>query len=170
MEKSMPGSLRDVFSHGFATDRHELRLALIDRCVELATYAIGAPPNKARSSRRECRWGRNGSFALALRKEKRGFWYDHEVGEGGDVFDLIQLNIIGRPDFRAAVEWARRWLGWSAEGPAPILTDADERRRQIAEQQARQDEEEAQERRRRLAKANAIWDRSIPIDGTIAEA
>jgi hypothetical protein len=43
-------------------------------------------PNPHRSSRRELRWGNNGSRSVDLEK---GTWFDHEAQEGGGCLDLI---------------------------------------------------------------------------------
>ena len=43
-------------------------------------------PNRAMSSPLELRYGARGSFSVDLRD---GTWYDHEVGEGGGVLDLV---------------------------------------------------------------------------------
>jgi predicted P-loop ATPase len=46
-------------------------------------------PNAAMSSERELRFGARGSFSVDLEK---GTWYDHEVGEGGGVIDLVMRH------------------------------------------------------------------------------
>jgi phage/plasmid primase-like uncharacterized protein len=43
-------------------------------------------PNRALSTKTELRHGRKGSLAIDLDK---GVWFDHEIGEGGGVLDLI---------------------------------------------------------------------------------
>lgn len=52
----------------------------------VAKFIFG-DPNTTLSSKRELRWGRNGSFAVDLEK---GTFYDHEGETGGGLFDLIK--------------------------------------------------------------------------------
>jgi len=96
--------------------------------------------------------GRKGSFSLALTGPKRGQWFDHETGEGGDLFALIQRERGG--DFPAAKAWARQWLGWG-EGYKPDPTKAALRRRECEAKQARQAAEEAADEARRIAEG--LW-------------
>jgi hypothetical protein len=81
----------------------DLRARLRDRTETLAKTLLGEP-NRAHSSRRELRWGSNGSLALQLCGEKQGLWFDHERGVGGDLLDLIRD--VRRCDFHAAAAWA----------------------------------------------------------------
>jgi phage/plasmid primase-like uncharacterized protein len=57
------------------------------------------------------------SLALHLHGEKAGVWHDFATGEKGDALDLVAA-VLFRGDTRAAMDWARRWLGM-AEGAAP---------------------------------------------------
>ena len=86
----------------------ELRAALRERAADLAQHLLG-PPNRALSSKCELRYGNKGSFALQIAGDKRGLWYDHEVGGGGNIFDLIKRE--RSCDFRAAVDFARDFVG-----------------------------------------------------------
>lgn len=146
-------------------DLHDLRLALQDRFADLVSYALGGEPNRVLSNRREGRWGSNGSFSAALTGPRRGQWFDHEAQEGGGVFDLVLKRIV-RGEFKDAVRWAREWLGWPAEGPAPAETRKDERRQERAAKIAAAEREEATERKRKIAWATKIWARTVPIEGT----
>src|SRR5262245_57281092 len=60
--------------------------ALADRCEETSTALLGQP-SSARGG--EMRWGRHGSLSLCRRGPKRGQWFDHEAGEGGDMLHLL---------------------------------------------------------------------------------
>ena len=64
----------------------EIARALEHRTEEVARALLGEPSSR---TRREFRWGHHGSFWLGCAGEKRGRWYDHERGEGGDLLDLI---------------------------------------------------------------------------------
>ena len=48
--------------------------------------------NRKRSSRREMRWGRKGSFSLVIAGPKAGCWFDHELGRGGDIIEFIKAE------------------------------------------------------------------------------
>ena len=60
--------------------------ALTYRAEDVAAALLGEP---SQVSRHEQRWGRNGSLSLRRTGAKRGFWYDHERGEGGDLLHLV---------------------------------------------------------------------------------
>jgi Toprim domain-containing protein len=52
------------------------------RAEEVARARFGEP-NRRLSSRRELRYGRKGSLAVAIDGPRAGAWYDHESGRGG---------------------------------------------------------------------------------------
>lgn len=83
--------------------------------IEPLTRKLLGEPNRSRSTRDELRFGTNGSLSIVLAGDKRGKWYDHEAGEGGDAFGLVQRE-IGKAGAR---EWALRWLGIE-EAPIPV--------------------------------------------------
>jgi hypothetical protein len=60
--------------------------ALADRCEQVAIALLGPLSG---TSGRELRFGRRGSFALRRDGAKRGKWFDHERGEGGDMLHLL---------------------------------------------------------------------------------
>jgi putative DNA primase/helicase len=64
----------------------EIARALADRAEEVASALFG---ESSQISRHELRWGWRGSVSLRRSGPKRGFWYDHERGEGGDLLHLI---------------------------------------------------------------------------------
>ena len=90
-------------------ERHDIRDDLKARAVELVSHLLGSGPNRALSNGHEARWGRKGSFALAVTGAKCGCWYDHEARGGGDLLSLIAKRATGG-DFVRAARWARRWL------------------------------------------------------------
>jgi len=88
----------------------QLNTAVLNaRCEEICTAFFGQPSQR---NQFEMRWGAKGSFALRLTGPKRGFFFDHEVGKGGDM-----LTLIGREHgvgIREALEIAQRdYLGAS---------------------------------------------------------
>jgi putative DNA primase/helicase len=60
--------------------------ALADHTERIAIDLLGEPTSR---SPRAYRWGRRGSLWLCRAGPKRGRWFDHELGEGGDIIDLI---------------------------------------------------------------------------------
>lgn len=95
---------------------------LAEQIGELATALLG-DRNRRLSSRREWRWGRKGSLSVALGGGRIGYWFDHEVGVGGDALALIQRK--QRCSFPDALAWASNWLGappaaGSARSETPI--------------------------------------------------
>jgi len=81
--------------------------ALADRCEQVSVALLGRPSS---ASARELRFGRRGSFALRRDGVKRGRWYDHERGEGGDMLTLLAREHGVR--LREAIRIAKRdYLG-----------------------------------------------------------
>ncbi len=155
------------------TSRHidfgEIRAVLIDRVELLAETLLGAH-SKTHSNRTTRRWGSKGSLALVLSGSKRGAWRSHEAVEGGGPIELICH--ARRCSFSDAVEWGADWAGIA---PADDIDQAqqqarDEQRRRDREQrQAQIEVEGAVDRRDRIARAQRLLRRTVPIDGTVAE-
>src|SRR5262245_18085867 len=66
---------------------HAVARALTDNAEEMAAALLGAPSH---TSPHEQRWGSRGSLSLRRSGAKRGLWFDHESGEGGDLLHLIR--------------------------------------------------------------------------------
>ncbi|WP_439576913.1 DUF7146 domain-containing protein [Elioraea sp.] len=127
--------------------------SLNDRAGDLAEQLLGAPTQRGRS---EWRWGRRGSFALVVAGERRGQWFDHEAGAGGDLLALVQRE--RRYTFPEALAWALTWLG-----NAPHLAYPPQR-------EARQRPSLSQpEPGPTVECARHLWRESTPARGTIVE-
>lgn len=138
-------------------DLDALRAALKDRATDLATILVGQP-NRLMSSKRELRFGRNGSLGVVIAGPKAGCWYDHELGEGGDLFELIRRERGG--NFANVLEFARNFVGTSASStPRHIQRDGAGRHR-----------ETAISRSNTAQLAANIWNASIDPYGTLVEA
>lgn len=85
---------------------HELA-SLLAANVDNVTHALLGKPSSL--TRNEIRYGRRGSLAIVRQGPKRGAWFDHESGEGGDLIALI-MRVHGI-DFRRALEIAREFIG-----------------------------------------------------------
>ena len=81
------------------------------------------------------------SLAVHLAGARAGVWADFASGETGDALDLVAA-VLYRGDKRAALAWARRWLGLQA-GAAPAA-----QRRAPAPEAAGQPDAEAERKRR----------------------
>ena len=107
------------------------------------------------TSRHEQRWGRHGSLSLKRSGAKRGLWYDHERGEGGDILDLVarEHNVRLGEAMRIA---EREFLG---EAHIPAAPQRPRRSRSPAV-----DCGEA-----RTRGALRLWSQAVPTTGTLAE-
>lgn len=122
------------------------------RAGDLAEQLLGAPTQRGRS---EWRWGRRGSFALVVAGERRGQWFDHEAGVGGDLLALIQRE--RRSTFPEALAWALTSLG-DALHLSPPQREAHQR-----PSLSQREPYPTAERARRL------WHESTPARGTVVE-
>ena len=102
------------------------------RYMEVAARRLLGEPNRALSSRRELRYGNNGSLAINL---DTGICYDHENQTGGGVLWLIrrELNV----DNGGAIDWMLKELGIElpsdAKQPVAIYPYTDENGRLLFE-------------------------------------
>ena len=93
------------------TDLVPIRAALSACMNDLARFLCGEP-NRRMSNRRELRFGRKGSLAVAISGPKAGSWCDHETNKGGGPLDLIMVarECSFRDAFRhrAGLPWVPR--------------------------------------------------------------
>jgi hypothetical protein len=83
-------------------DPHVIACALAEQAEQIATALLGKP---SRITRRELRFGNRGSVALCRDENKRGFWFDHERGEGERYFvEHRRLDIRGL-EFDHVLRW-----------------------------------------------------------------
>ena len=122
-----------------------LREALRQRAEELFLAVFGDP---GRRNAREWRGRRSEAVSMCMSGPKRGQWYDHAAGEGGDLLDLVARAHCGRlrarDDFPAVLAAAARLTGHSLDHPPDRG-----RTRQLAERRERQEAFEARERQLR---------------------
>ena len=86
--------------------------ALAGRMAELTQALTGEAPTQRAGD--TWRWRSKGSLAVDVSGLKRGMFYDHESGTGGDALSLVAH--MRREPLRNAIRWAQAWLG---DAPAP---------------------------------------------------
>jgi hypothetical protein len=141
---------------GQGDDLDELRAALLAGLEGLAEALLGQPSIR---KPRTWRWGSKGSLSLELHGRKRGAWIDHETGQGGGPFHLVQhARSCSMAD---AIDWSRNWAG----------LPENERRTPAAPERnytSSADAEEVADQARRIKTARRLWARSMSIAGTVA--
>ena len=80
---------------------------LAERMGDLARELAGTDPTDR--TRTALRFRRKGSLAVEVVGPKRGEWFDHEAGKGGDALALV-AHLRGMP-MREAWRWSLTWLG-----------------------------------------------------------
>jgi hypothetical protein len=146
-----------------ATDEelNEIREGLTASAEALSVAMLGQPASKVSGT---WRWGRKGSLAVEVRGPRRGQWFDHEAGEGGDLLSLIRREQGG--DFPSTVQWARNFLGVGEVG------DWTPQKRQIRPEveaaRAKREAEAEAEKAERRGFAARLWQESQIAEGTPA--
>src|SRR5258708_7112222 len=134
-------------------DLAALRAAFVGRAAEVALALLGQP-NPAFSSRRELRFGNKGSLAVVVAGEKAGLWHDHENGEGGGLFHLLQ-RMRGYA-FSEAISGAQDIIGSAQVEPTRLP-------RHISKPVSPGKDDKS-----RVRRALALWNEAVPIIGTLA--
>jgi hypothetical protein len=120
---------------------------LADRLEELLPELIGghaAHGEWITASTKE--GGLGDSLVVVLKGRKRGLWYHHAAGVGGDPLGLVNYVRFHNADISAALRWARQYLG----GAIQPESDADRKvRSQLKAKRERADEEERHTQRQR---------------------
>jgi hypothetical protein len=121
--------------------------------------SIGAHYNHSVSSAMERRYGKKGHIAVNL---KTGAWIDHKNSEmsGGPLHMLTKLKGLS---FKEALDYGASWAGLSQT--------AIPRARMSVSMVPQEIEKETLEKnaQKRIEKAQALWSRGKPIQGTLAE-
>lgn len=102
-------------------------------------------------------------FKVALNRDI-GAWIDWRTGEKGDVIRLVEYCAAGG-DFRAAMDWARDFLGMRHMNPA------DRQRMAVRAEEARKDAErrDAENKLKRMQSAEKLWNTGF-ADGAMSTA
>jgi hypothetical protein len=83
------------------TNAKDVSQALAGQIEQVCSaLGLGDPTNR---TGHELRYRGKGSLAVTIKGDKRGLFYDHEAGTGGDPIDLI-AHVMGC-DFKTALAW-----------------------------------------------------------------
>jgi hypothetical protein len=135
-------------------DLAAVNAALAHSMAALVHQLAGEPSHRGGDT---LRFRSKGSLAIIIAGAKRGEWYDHEAGAGGDPVGLV-AHLLRLP-MREAFRWA---LDWLAEAPgASARTDS------VTSKAAPCAPSEASATRNL---ARTIWAEAQPAAGTLAEA
>ncbi len=91
---------------------------LADKIEPLAIAILGEPSHRTTHN---WRWGDGQSMSVEVSGEKRGRWFSHKDGVGGDALELVRHKSCNG-DRKAAYRWALQWLG--VDGVTPPQTRA----------------------------------------------
>jgi hypothetical protein len=145
-----------MFSNGLNSaqprNASSIARALAGRAEEVAAALLGEPTSR---SWQEQRWGRQGSLSLRVDGPKRGLWFDHERGEGGDILDLVAREYgVGLGEAISIAE--RDFLGG-------IVAEVSLASARSARLQA------ADDAQARVKAALRLWSEAARMAGTLAE-
>ena len=94
----------------------QINEALADRIEDLCNELIGGRQSKGEWIAASTREGGIGdSLSVQLRGSKRGKWYHHAAGVGGDPLGLINYARFNNNDMKRAFAWARDFIGGKIE-------------------------------------------------------
>jgi putative DNA primase/helicase len=145
------------------SDDEDLGVALQSDIESLALALLGLN-NRKLSSRKELRFGTNGSIAVALQGSKRASWFDHEAGYGGGP---LQLIVHAREcSYDEAEAWARDWIKMPAmQREREAVHPAAALLARLRGTTGTDDDDE----KRRITGAQALWAASAALAGSLGE-
>jgi len=148
------------------TDAREISRLLAARAPELAREVLSGGHREGAEWRAGGLDGSKGkSLGFHLYGAKAGVWADFSTGEAGDALDLVRFSRCGG-DMKAALDWARAWLGLPSEARTARIPDAPPPRRAAAETPPSRDPDAEA----RQAKAMALFLAAEPrLAGTPAD-
>ncbi|MEN8935747.1 MAG: toprim domain-containing protein [Planktotalea arctica] len=89
-----------------------IRQALSDRAEDLFRLAWGEP---TKANGRHWRARETSARSMVVQGPKRGQWFDHTAGTGGDLLDLVAIELCGlnsaRDDFPRVLQEAAKFCG-----------------------------------------------------------
>lgn len=141
----MSGKLMDV-----AEISRMLAYRVDDLCAQL--LPLGRREGHEWVEAKRAAGGIGDSLRVHLRAPRAGVWKHFSAGVGGDALDLVAYVKFGG-DKKAAVAWAKGWLGLDQMDPALVKKE-----RRLAADRARQADQDAAKNAARKARiAQALW-------------
>lgn len=139
----------------------QINEALSDRIEDLCGELLGGRQSKGEWIAASTREGGIGdSLSVQLRGSKRGKWYHHAAGVGGDPLGLINYARFNNNDMKRAFAWARDFIGGKVEPETEK-----NRELRLRRQRAAQRREERDERNRRgKARYHFLFDEKTVAD------
>ena len=134
---------------------------------DVARVLLGEP-NPRLSTARELRYGRHGSLAVHVGGEYAGTWRDFEADEGGGVLALVARE-AGARDSREAMAWLRDAGLLDGSGGYRALAPSSKPPRKPPESRSGPISAPDPGEDARLRFARALWRKTQPLPGTIAE-
>jgi len=149
---------------GSFIDKDEINQRLERDILGYATQWLGNPSSV---SGREARWGRKGSLSLTLNGPRIGCWSNWETHQkGGDLISLY-MNLYSVP-FKDAIQELAKNTGLKVEENSNfskvLAKSLKEESKSLKNQIAL-----AREKQERVKKALDLYNKAIPIYGTLAE-
>jgi hypothetical protein len=144
-----------------------VKTALIENMASFADgilLSLGEQPNRAMSTAIERRYGRSGKISVNLRT---GAWLDwRDTSMSGGPFEM--LTKLKGFSFKEAVEYGASWSGITPQKEVKSFTQFPQKNSpQIIEKEKLQ--QVAKENEAKIKKANSLWTKGHPIEGTIVE-
>ena len=139
----------------------QINEALADRMEDLCGELIGGRQHKGEWIAASTREGGIGdSLSVQLRGAKRGKWYHHAAGLGGDPLGLINYARFNNSDMKRAFGWARDFIGGKIEPETEKNRELRLRRQRAAQ---RKDEREERTRQGK-ARFHFLFDEKVVAD------
>ena len=130
--------------------------------------ALLGEPNARLSNARELRYGTHGSLAVHVGGPHAGTWRDHEADAGGGVLALVARE-AGARDSREAMAWLRDAGLLDGAGRYSALAPSSKAPRKPPESRSEPISAPDPGEDARLRFARALWRKTKPLPGTIAE-
>ncbi|MBX9621940.1 MAG: MobA/MobL family protein [Alphaproteobacteria bacterium] len=157
----------------FINRKEVVESALKENMADFADHvfaSVGEPLHKGSSSFTQRRYGKNGHISVNLRT---GGWINFKDSElsGGPLHMLTKLKGLS---FKEALEYGASWARLSPEQLSAEQFSAqnksyDSIHAQKVEKETLEKESEAKEIRQKIKRAQNLWAKGQPIQGTIAE-
>jgi Ti-type conjugative transfer relaxase TraA len=157
---------KQIKSIPFLDRKEAIENALKENISDFADHvfaSIGADYNRAMSSKSERRYGTKGEFSVNLQK---GLWCSYKDAQlaGGPLHLLTQLKNLS---FKEAIDYGASWARLSPNQVHTQKHNFDSSYSQKSEKENLK--KEVAESKQKIERAQKLWAKGQPIQGTIAE-